>query len=200
MECVLVRIQNAELCRLYLTFGRFNELARVTGLNSNWPTGDGYQWYTTAPGKGLQTGNKPALGACACWYYEKRDENGNLVLDNNGNPIPTGHTAIVEAITVDNNNNWTSLTTSNSAWYRSDDEDPYSDAGTPVDAFPYFYTRTYTPSTIGNVGGHPEAYFQGFIYHPDFLPDNPPGSISDLLSLLTGKDAEKNITILRRRH
>lgn len=182
-----------------MTFGRFNELAHVTGLNSNWPTGDGYQWYLQAPGKNLQTGNKPQLGACACWYYEKRDEYGNLVLDPNGDPIPTGHTAIVEEITYDSNNNWIALTTSNSAWYRSDDSDPYSDAGTPVNAFPYFYTRNYTPSTIGNVGGHPEAYFQGFIYHPNYPPDTPPASISKLLTLLAGQNKQMSYTILKRR-
>ena len=172
-----------------MTFGRFNELAHVSALNYNWPTGDGYQWYTQAPGKGLQTGNTPALGAAICWYYE--DSQGN----------PTGHTAIVEQITYDANNNWTSLVTSNSAWYRTDPNDPYSSEGTPVEAFPYWYTRTIYPGSIDYVSGHPEAYCQGFIYHPLFPPNTPVMNTETFLALIARKKKErlKQIYIERRR-
>ena len=156
-------------------FGRFNELSHVNALNYNWPTGDGYQWYLQAPGKGLQTGNTVQLGAAACWYYE--DSQGN----------PTGHAAIVEQINYDANNNVISFITSNSAWYRVDPDDPYSSEGTPVEAFPYWYTRTIYPASIDSVPGHPEAYFQGFVYHPLFPPGDNPMSEEELILIMASK-------------
>ena len=149
----------------------------------------------------MQTGNVPALGAAACWYYEKRDDNGNLVLDDNGNPIPTGHAAIVEQISYDANNNWTSLVTSNSAWYRVDDEDPYSSEGTPSEGYPYWYTRTYNPTSILSVPDHTEGYFQGFVYHPLFPPNTPVMNTETFLALIARKKKErlKQIYIERRR-
>ena len=173
-----------------MTFGRFNELDHRTALNYDWPTGDGYQWISQAPGKGLQTGMTPQLGAAACWYYESLDHPGT----------PTGHTAIVEEIFYDANNNWTHFTTSNSAWYRSDPDDDYSDIGTPVEDFPYFYLRTIYRASINNVPDHPEAYFQGFVYHPKFPPASPAGGIGALISLITGKNRPKAKIIKRRRY
>lgn len=173
------------------TFGRFNELNHETSLNSKWPTGDGYQWFLQAPGKNLQTGQVPQLGACACWYYESLDNPGT----------PTGHTAIVEEIQYDSNNQWISFTTSNSAWYRSDPNDDYSDIGTPAEGFPYFYIRTIYKSSIDYVPDHPEAYFQGFVYHPQF----PPGGVipsmgfgAFLVTILTG-GRDSAIKILKKR-
>lgn len=137
-------------------------------------------WYLQAPGKGLQTGNAPQLGACACWWYT--DSQGD----------PSGHTAIVEEIFYDANNNWTHFTTSNSAWDRP--------IGTPVEAFPYFYTRTIYRASIDYVPGHPEAYFQGFVYHPQFPPASPVGGIGALIALITGKNRPKAKIIKRRRY
>lgn len=176
-----------------MTFGRFNELNHETSLNYKWPTGDGYQWYLDAPGKNLLTGNTPQLGAAICWWYYKRDEHGNPVLDEHGNTIPTGHTAIVEEIFYDANNNWTHLTTSNSAW----EDRPVPP---PEERFPYFYIRTVNRTTINNVVGHPEAYCQGFVYHPQFPPGPTPSlTISSLISAITGNNKITNIKILMNR-
>lgn len=164
-----------------MTFGRFNELANVTGYNTNWPTGDGYQWFLQAPGKGLQTGNVPQLGSCICWWYQDDDPPHD----------PTGHTAIVEEIFYDAYGNWTHLTTSNSAWDRP--------IGTPVEAFPYFYTRTIYRSSIDYVPGHPEAYCQGFIYHPDFPPDAKPLDPGTFISAIMSRNDRKGVKIIRRR-
>lgn len=164
----------------------------MTALNSRWPTGDGYQWYTQAPGKGLQTGNTPQLGAAICWWYYKRDEYGDPVLDEYGNTIPTGHTAIVEEIFYDSNNQWTHLTTSNSAW-----EDRPVDP--PEERFPYFYIRTVYRASINSVVGHPEAYCQGFIYHPQFPPGPPSMDLSTLISSISKANQMKNIKILKGR-
>lgn len=143
------------------SFGRFNELAQVTGYNSRWPTGNGCDWYVQAPGKGLSVGQVPALGAAACWWYT--DSHGD----------PSGHCGIVEKINTDSQGNITTIITSNSAWYRTDPDDDYSSIGTVVDAFPYFYLETIDMSHPGYRAGHPEAYFQGFVYHPDIQPQPP---------------------------
>ena len=174
-----------------MTFGRFNELNHEHSLNYKWPTGDGYQWYLQAPGKGLLTGNTPQLGSCICWWYYQRDDQGNPVLDPQGNYIPTGHTAIVEEIFYDSQGNWTHLTTSNSAWM----DRP---VGTPTEQFPYFYIRTIYRSSINYVPNHPEAYCQGFIYHPQFPPDVKPLNKGSLLSIISRND-RKGVKIIRRR-
>lgn len=163
-----------------MTFGRFNELNHEHALNYKWPTGDGYQWYLQAPGKGLLTGNTPQLGACICWWYQDVDPPHD----------PTGHTAIVEEIFYDAYGNWTHLTTSNSAWERP--------AGTPVEGFPYFYTRTIYRSSIDYVPNHPEAYCQGFVYHPKFPPDVNPLNKGSLLSIISRND-RKGVKIIKRR-
>ena len=181
-----------------MTFGRFNELNHETALNYKWPTGDGYQWFTQAPGKGLLTGQTPQLGACACWWYYKRDSQGNPVLDPQGNVIPTGHTAIVEAIHY-NGNNWDYLITSNSAWWRSDPDDDYSDIGDPVEGYPYWYLRNVYRGSMDSVSGHPEAYFQGFVYHPKFPPGQTPAAPASLLAALIGGNKRTPVKIIRKR-
>lgn len=174
-------------CTAY-AFGSFNERAHVSGLNYNWPTGNGCDWYVQAPGKNLQVGAVPALGAAACWWYQ--DSHGD----------PSGHVGIVEAITYDSNNVPVSFVTSNSAYYRSDPDDPMSDAGTPTDAFPYFYLETVYMATKDHRDGHPEAYFQGFVYHPNYPPNTPVLQIDDLLILLAQrKKRPRNITIEGRK-
>ena len=185
----MVQVSNAELCRLYLTFGRFNELDHRTALNYDWPTGDGYQWFTQAPGKGLLTGQEPQLGAAACWYYESLTDPGT----------PTGHTAIVEQIHYDNNNQWDYIITSNSAWYRSDPNDDYSSIGTPVEGFPYWYLRTVYKATKNYVPDHPEAYFQGFVYHPKFPPATPTGGIGSLVATLIAGNQRPRVKVIKRR-
>ena len=174
------------------TFGRFNELNHEHALNYKWPTGDGYQWFLQAPGKGLLTGSQPQLGATICWWYYQRDDQGNPVLDPQGNVIPTGHTAIVEEIFYDSNGNWTHLTTSNSAWM----DRPI---GTPVEQFPYFYTRTIYRASINSVPGHPEAYWQGFIYHPQFPPGGSPLDTAKLISALAAGNERMQIKLYRKR-
>lgn len=158
-------------CTAY-AYGRFNELAQVTALNSRWPTGNGCDWFIQAPRKGLQTGQIPALGAAACWWY----------VDSEGDP--SGHVAIVEQINYDSNNNPVSFVTSNSAWYREDPDDDYSGIGDVHEGFPYFYLRTISMSNLNYVPEHPEAYFQGFVYHPQIVPPSPVYDLPVFLALI----------------
>lgn len=158
-------------CTAY-SFGRFNELAQVTGLNSRWPTGNGCDWYRQAPGKGLQTGQTPQLGAAACWWY----------LDSQGRE--SGHCGIVEEL-ITSGGIVTGFRTSNSAYYRVDPDDPNSDAGVPVEAFPYFYLETVSMNNLDYRQNHPEAYFQGFVYHPDIHP-TPVIGIPEIIAGIAG--------------
>jgi len=169
-----------------LTFGRFNELAQVTAYNTRWPTGNGCDWFVQAPGKGLQTGQTPALGAAACWWYT--DSEGN----------PSGHCSVVEQINTNSLGQVVSFVTSNSAWYREDPDDDYSGIGEVREEFPYFYLETISMSNPGYRRGHPEAYFQGFVYHPDIHP-TPVITIADIISAISGKDQPRRIKYIKRR-
>ena len=156
-------------CTAY-AFGRWNELTDTRQLHYNYPIHDGCDWYPDGIALGFQGGMIPALGAAACWWYYQRDENGNPVLDEHGNTIPTGHVAIVEQINYDSNGNPVSFITSNSAWYR----DEHGGIGTPTDAFPYFYLNTISMSNLDHPWvSHPESYFQGFLYNPNIQPVPP---------------------------
>ena len=175
-------------CTAY-SFGRFNELAQVTAYNSRWPTGNGCDWFVQAPGKGLTVGQVPALGAAACWWY----------VDSHGDP--SGHCSIVEQLNLDSGGNVVSFVTSNSAWYRTDPDDDWSSIGTVKNEYPYFYLRTVYMNDLDNVSGHPEAYFQGFVYHPD-IHETPVTSTSDIITILSrlANSGKKSVKILRRRN
>lgn len=170
-------------CTAY-AFGRFNELAQVTGYNTRWPTGNGCDWYVQAPGKGLSTGQVPQLGAAACWWYT--DSSGS----------PSGHVSVVEQINYDSNGVPVSFVTSNSAWWRSDPDDDWSSIGDPEPGFPYFYLETISMSNPGYRPSHPEAYFQGFVYHPDIHP-TPTGDPSFIALIPRGSG--RSIHYIRRR-
>lgn len=143
-------------CTAY-AFGRWNELAQVTGYNTNWPTGDGEQWYSQGIAKGFDYGNEPRLGAAISWSYP------------NG-----GHVAIVEEIQYDNNGNIVSFTTSNSA-YNGGQPAPNTGERGPNQAgynyFPWFYLETVYMNNLDN--GYGTGSFNGFIYHPSITPTPP---------------------------
>lgn len=147
-------------CTAY-AFGRWNELEDRRALHYDFPTGNGCDWYPQGQALGFQTGQIPQLGAACCWWYT--DSQGN----------PSGHVSIVEQISYDSNGNPVSFVTSNSAYYRSDPSDPNSDAGTPVEGFPYFYLETIDMNSLDYRAGHPEAYFQGFVYNSNIQPTPP---------------------------
>ena len=153
-------------CTCY-AFGRWNELTDTREFHYRFPTGNGCDWYPQGIAKGFSGGMLPELGSAACWWYT--DSHGD----------PSGHVAIVEQINFDSNGNPTSFVTSNSAWYRSDPDDDYSDIGTVREEFPYFYLETIDMNDLDDRGsGHPEAYFQGFLYlnniNPTPIPPTPP--------------------------
>ena len=100
----------------------------------------------------------PQLGAAACWWYEGEED---------GQIVPTGHVSIVEQINYDSQGNPVSFVTSNSAWNRA----PHWDE--PEDEFPWFYLETIDMSNLDYRYGHPEAYFQGFLYNENISPVPP---------------------------
>ena len=159
----------------------------MTALNYRWPTGNGCDWFPQGQALGLQSGQVPQLGAAACWWY----------VDTRGNP--SGHVSVVEQINYNELQQPVSFVTSNSAYYRSDPNDPMSDAGTPREEFPYFYLETIQMSNPDYRPGHSEAYFQGFIYHPDIHPTPIPGGDGSFLSWLRPAARTKNIKYIRRR-
>ena len=153
-------------CTCY-AFGRWNELTDTREYHYRFPTGNGCDWYPQGIAKGFSGGMLPELGSAACWWYT--DSRGD----------PSGHVAIVEQINFDSNGNPTSFVTSNSAWYRRDPYDDYSSIGTVREEFPYFYLETIDMNNLDDRGsGHPEAYFQGFLYlnniNPTPIPPTPP--------------------------
>lgn len=168
---LIIQGTECQTARHIVSFGRFNELAQVTSYNTRWPTGNGCDWFVQAPGKGLTVGQVPALGAAACWWY----------VDSHGDP--SGHCSIVEQLNLDSGGNVVSFVTSNSAWYRTDPYDDWSSIGTVKEEFPYFYLRTVFMNDLDNVSGHPEAYFQGFVYHPQIEPPGPLDDPSTFIAL-----------------
>lgn len=145
-------------CTAY-AFGRWNELTDTRERHSNFPTGQGCDWYPQGLNKGFTGGMIPQLGSAACWWYEGEED---------GVIVPTGHVAIVEQINYDSNGNPVSFVTSNSAWYRGSGWDE------PEDDWPWFYLNTISMSNLDDPWGtHPEGYFQGFLYNQNISPIPP---------------------------
>ena len=164
-------------CTAY-AYGRFNELAHEHTLNYRWPSGNGEDWWTQAPGKGLSRGQTPALGAAMSWTYTDGSEGG--------------HVAIVEKMIYDSSNNLIEIVTSNSAW------NGYNPPRYPQNAFPWFYLEHINPN---NLDHHANQHFQGFIYHPDFPEGGMTIDVETFLALIHRKKKErlKQIYIERRR-
>lgn len=148
------------------TYGRFNELARVTSNPWTWPTGNGNQWFQQAINLGLQTtiGNVPQVGACICW---------------DGGISQEGHTAIIEQlIRPAPGQPPTAVRISNSLYSASD--------RTPKDEMPYFFMGTVQLNNMNRIdydNGYYSIYtYQGMIYHPDFPPGGQPVPILDQLT------------------
>lgn len=148
------------------TYGRFNELARVTQNPWTWPTGNGNQWFSQAQNLGLQTttGNVPQVGACICW---------------DGGISQEGHTAIIEQlIRPAPGQPPTAVRISNSLYSASD--------RTPKDEMPYFFMGTVQLNNMNRIdydNGYYSIYtYQGMIYHPDFPPGSQPVPILDQMT------------------
>ena len=144
-------------CTAY-AYGRWNELCDYRERHNRFPTGQGCDWYPQGVSLGFQHGMVPQLGAAACWWYEGEED---------GQIVPTGHVAIVEQINYDSQGNPVSFVTSNSAWNRDTGWDE------PEDEFPWFYTETIDMNNLDYRYGHPEAYFQGFLYNENISPVPP---------------------------
>ena len=144
-------------CTAY-AFGRWNELANVTAYNTNWPTGDGEQWYQQGIAKGFAYGNVSKLGAAPSWSY-----------------TGGGHVAVVEEIDYDDYWNPVSFVVSNSAYNHGQSAPDRPDQRGPnqvgYDYFPWFYLDTIQVSNMDFDYG--SGSFNGFIYHPSITP-NPP--------------------------
>lgn len=148
-------------CTAY-AFGRWNEIAQVTGFNYNWPTGNGEDWYSQGIAKGFAYGNVPQLGAAISWSYPGG-----------------GHVAVVEQINYDAQGNPTSFVTSNSA-YNHGQPKPGTGSRGPNQAgyndFPWFYLETVDMNNLDN--GYGTGSYNGFIYHPNIhstpVPPGPP--------------------------
>ena len=164
-------------CTAY-AYGRFNELDREHSLNYKWPSGNGEDWWTQAPGKGLQRGSVPALGAAMSWTYT--------------DGTPAGHVAVVEEFQYDSLGNITNIITSNSAWNGYRDTPPR----TPGDQFPWFYLENIS---INNLDHWPNQHFQGFIYHPQFPPGSSPLDPAKLITALASGNERMQIKIFRKR-
>lgn len=166
------------------TYGRFNELARVTSNPWSWPTGNGNQWYGAAAGLGLQTGSAPQVGACICWDSIP------------GQGAGEGHTAIVERlIRSAPGQPVTGFRISNSL-YSATDRDPKNE-------MPYFFCGTVQLSNLNRIDYDNGTYsiyrFQGFIYHPDFPPSETPTDITDIIPLMLTKIKKPGKTIIIRK-
>ena len=143
-------------CTAY-AFGRWNELAQVTAYNTNWPTGDGEQWYSQGIAKGFAYGDIPILGAAISWSYSGG-----------------GHVAIVEEIFYDSNGNPTHFTTSNSAFNHGQPAPDTGERGPNQQGynyFPWFYLETVYMNNLDN--GYGTGSYNGFIYHPNIQPAPP---------------------------
>ena len=143
-------------CTAY-AFGRWNELARVTGYNTNWPIHDGSDWYADGVAKGFDHGTIPRLGAAISWTYP------------NG-----GHVAIIEEIQYDSNGNPVSFTTSNSAFNGGEPAPDTGERGPNQQGynyFPWFYLETVYMNDLDH--GNGTGSFNGFIYHPNMSPTPP---------------------------
>ena len=145
-------------CTAY-AFGRWNELAQVSGYNTYWPLGDGADWVRDGIAKGYESGNVPRLGAAISW---KKGTSSN-------------HVAIVEEIQYDSNNNPVSFTISQSAFNHNTPAPGTGDRG-PDQAgynyFPWFWTDTVYMNNLDFVYG--SGSFQGFLYHPNISPSPIP--------------------------
>lgn len=162
-------------CTAY-AFGRWNELAQVSGYNTRWPLGDGANWVRDGIAKGYQSGNVPQLGAAISW--KKYDGEGVLI---------SNHVAIVEEIQYDGNGNPVSFTISQSAFNHNRPAPDRPDQRGPnqvgYNYFPWFWTDTVYMNNLDFVYG--SGSFQGFLYHPSIspvptppIPPVPPGPSS----------------------
>lgn len=149
-------------CTAY-AFGRWNELARVTSYNTNWPVHDGADWVSDGIAKGYQSGNVPQLGAAISW---KKIVGGELV---------SNHVAIVEEIQYDGNGNPVSFTISQSAFNGGRPAPDTGERGPTqrgYNYFPWFWTDTVYMNNLDYVYG--SGSFQGFLYHPSIIPTPTP--------------------------
>ena len=161
-------------CTCYC-YGRWNEISQVTS-NPNWGFyGDGYDWYREGVVAGYQhdpTWN-PQVGALISWTPSSG----------------AGHVAVVEQVNYDSNNNPVSIVTSNSMYRREygvyqdttgcapnfEWEDPSTGGGPYFPEFPFFFLDTIYATDPTQSTNVLYGSFNGFIYHPDFPPDIPPG-------------------------
>lgn len=144
-------------CTAY-AFGRWNELAQVTGYNENWPTGNGADWVADGIAKGFDHGNVPRLGAAISW---KKGTESN-------------HVAIVEEIQYDGNGNPVSFTISQSAFNHNTPKPGTGERGpnqAGYEDFPWFWTDTVYMNNLDFLYG--SGSFQGFVYHPNIVPTPP---------------------------
>ena len=161
------------------TYGRFNELARVTQNPWTWPTGNGNDWFYQAQNLGLQTttGTNVQVGACICW---------------DGGQSGLGHTAIIEQlIRPAPGQPPTAVRISNSLYDENDRQ--------PQDAMPYFFMGTVQLSNMGHIdydnGYYSDYTYQGMIYHPDFPPNVQPTSIISAIIALISKSKRKSNSV-----
>lgn len=166
------------------SYGRFNELSRVTANPWSWPTGNGNQWFGQAPGLGLLTGSTPQVGACICWDSVPGQGSGE------------GHTANVETLIRDGQGNVTAFRISNSLYSATD--------RTPKDEMPYFFMGTVQMSNLNRIdydNGYFSIYvFQGFIYHPLYPPSWTPSGLTkeQLVAVIAGRRKKPVTHIIRR--
>lgn len=149
-------------CTAY-AFGRWNELAQVTGYNTNWPLGNGADWVRDGIAKGYASGTVPQLGAAISW----KKVNGQGVLTSN-------HVAIVEEIQYDSNGNPVSFTISQSAFNNGQPAPGHGPRGPQepgYNFFPWFWTDTVYMNNLDFV--YDPGSFQGFLYHPSISPTPP---------------------------
>ena len=163
-------------CTAY-AFGRFNELAQEHNLNYRWPTGNGDSWYAAAPGKGLQRGQVPALGAAMCWSYTNDPDAG-------------GHVAIIERMDYNAFNVLTNIVISNSAFNH------YDPPRYPQNAFPWFYLENVDPN---NLNHYANWHFNGFVYHPNYPPGSSPLDPAKLITALASNNERMQIKLYRKR-
>lgn len=149
-------------CTAY-AFGRWNELAQVTGYNTNWPVGNGADWVADGIAKGYASGTVPQLGAAISW--KKVNEQGVLT---------SNHVAIVEEIQYDSNGNPVSFTISQSAFNNGQPAPGHGPRGPQepgYNFFPWFWTDTVYMNDLDY--DYDPGSFQGFLYHPNISPTPP---------------------------